>query len=259
MRSTMGDRGVSDVIGFVLVFSLVATTVGIVSVTGFDVLNDARNSEQVSNGQRAFDVLADNLEDIHESGAPSRSTEVDLTDAQLTTSETIIVNLSWEDTSDARPRESVNYSSRPIVWESSSEADAEVVYSLGAVVRSSAGTGEVMLKEPPFVLKQDRLLLPLVRTTVDEPQTVGGSTVRVNGVGTGSALVNASTTGEYDVVWLNITTPRTDAWQSYLGGKDVTERCVTEATPRGGVVACEFETADEFYASAQTIGIEIQD
>jgi len=55
-------RAVSDVVGYVLVFSLVSLTVGVVSVAGVGALQDARDVEQANNAERAFDVLGDNVE-----------------------------------------------------------------------------------------------------------------------------------------------------------------------------------------------------
>ena len=60
----MRDRAVSDVVSYILVFALIISTVGIVSVSGISGLQDSRDGERVENAQRGFDLLADDVEDI---------------------------------------------------------------------------------------------------------------------------------------------------------------------------------------------------
>ena len=68
-------RGVSEVISFVLVFSLIAATVALVYVSGIGGLESTRSSQRVTNAERAFDVLHDNIANIHRRCTPSRATE----------------------------------------------------------------------------------------------------------------------------------------------------------------------------------------
>jgi len=249
------ERSVSDVVGYVLIFSLVTSTVAIVTVTGLGSLRDVRDAEQISNAERAFDVLADNLADVHQEGAPSRSTELSLEEARADTTTTITVNVSWQDT--PRPRTHSTYTVNPIVWEASRESETQIVYELGAVLRDEPGEGGLVIREPPFVLERDRLILPIVRTWTDQGQSFGGNVIRVRGRSTQSSVVNTSTEGDYDVLWLNITSPRADVWQEYLEPKSVTDQCLLEDTPDGDKVACEFVTPEEVYITGQQIRITL--
>jgi len=66
------ERGVSDVVGYVLIFSLIVATVGVVTTVGFSTLEDRQDAERVNNVERAFDVFANNMENVYRDGAPSR-------------------------------------------------------------------------------------------------------------------------------------------------------------------------------------------
>ena len=90
----MDERGVSDVVGFVLVFALVTATVGVVYTTGIQGLTGSRDVERVNNAERAFDVFANNVDDVIRRGAPSRATEVKLADADLHYGAPVTVNLT---------------------------------------------------------------------------------------------------------------------------------------------------------------------
>ena len=79
-----GDRAVSDVVAFVFVFSIIITSVGVVTVVGFDVLQSSQASEQALNAERAFESLGRNIANIQRDHAPGRAGEVKLGGASLT-------------------------------------------------------------------------------------------------------------------------------------------------------------------------------
>ncbi|MDZ7702032.1 MAG: hypothetical protein U5J98_08165 [Halobacteriales archaeon] len=90
----MRSRAQTETLGFVLVFALITASIGLVYATGFTGLDNAREFEQTNNAERAFEVFADNIEDIVEWNAPSRSTEIRLADATLTIAEPIEIHLN---------------------------------------------------------------------------------------------------------------------------------------------------------------------
>ena len=110
-------RGVSETIGFVLVFSLIVLTVGVVLTVGYGGLQDARDAERVNNAERAFDVLADNVEDITHRGAPSRGTEVRLAEASLGAGSPTYLNVTGVNDSGGRVFSTGNYSTDTVVYE----------------------------------------------------------------------------------------------------------------------------------------------
>lgn len=250
----MDDRGVSDVIGFILVFSLVASTVAIISLSGFDSLQGVRDSEQTNNVERAFDVLADNMGDIHREGAPSRATEINLNDAQLSTTETVTVNLTWEEKSSRDRIDVMKTTVAPIVW-SGRDGNTEIVYSLGAVIRDER-QGGIMASEPPFVLDEDRMLIPIVRTVTNNPKSYGGTTARVVGLKTRSEdRRNITDVSNYNHLWFNITTPRAQIWQRYLERQDSTTCSLYN---QGRKVGCRLTPNDEPYISLHGIEVAIE-
>lgn len=247
----MDRRGVSDVLGFVLIFSLVAVTVATVSLGGFDALQTVRQFEHTNNAERGFDVVAQDLADIHQDGAPSRTTGIDLAGAQLHTTETITVRIAGLDTSTG---ESFRYekSLTPVVWESNAR-DTEIVYALGAVLRTDGDAGTVTT-DPPFVLAEDRTILSVVRTQTDTPTSVGGSTVTVRGTKASVRTVETDTSGSYDELSMTITTPRAAIWKGYLEARSGVDSCSVGS----GQVVCELKTPDELFVSAVTIDIGIE-
>src|SRR6056297_760530 len=120
-------RAVSDTLGFVLVFGLVLSTVSVVYVGGFDVLTDARDTQQFANTERALDVLDANVEDLAVRGAPRRTTEVLLANGDLSFGPPVTFNVTANGT---------NYYAatiRPVVYRA--DDGDELVYANGALFR----------------------------------------------------------------------------------------------------------------------------
>ena len=83
MADPTDTRGVSEIVGFILVFSLVLGTITLVYASGLSGLDDTRDAERITNAERAFDVLANNFQQMGRGEAPNRATEIKLAEAQL--------------------------------------------------------------------------------------------------------------------------------------------------------------------------------
>ena len=250
----MTDRGVSDVIGFVLIFSLITSTVALVYVFGFTGLQDARDDERIENAERVFDILADNVEDLHRRGAPSRATEIKLADASLGygsgTSLTVqVTNLdSWT------PTYSTNLD--PIVYQPT-DSPVRLVYDNGAVFRERRGVGGIVLRRPGSVFRESdgtrTAVIPFVQTRqTGSAGTGGSSTVRIRTEKAGSDVLGVHTTptnatsdpdgdgtDEYEVTYRIETTPtRATLWEEHLERR-ISWRADACKAP-DGTVTCRF-------------------
>ena len=258
MMDRADERGVTDVIGFILVFGLVATTVAIISINGMGTLQDSRDAEQVNNAERAYDVLADNMADVYQEGAPHRATEISLEKAQLNTATTVRLNVSGVDSSDNYyPIKDVR--AQPIVWESTEATQSTIAYSFGAVVRADR-QGGVIVNEPPFVLEDDRMILMAVKTQTTEPQSMSGTTVRVRGSKAQSgSTVRTDQLDAYSRLEINVTTPRAAIWKRYFERKDVTTSCSIDEETGRERVSCEISPPpDQLYVTVSSIDVEVE-
>ena len=229
--ASASERAVSDVIGFVLVFSLVTLIVGTVYISGLGGLEDARASERLTNAERAFDVLSENMDDVVDTGARSRSTEIKLSNAQLGFGEPVKFTVNM--TSD--PGTNYTASVRPIVF---SIGDTDVVYANGAVIRSDPG-GSVMLHEPTMV-SGERTLLPTIVTRGRSSGIGGSGRVLVRSVEATNDVVRFDDPAgdSYDVE-ISVTTPRTRAWERYLESQFDTTCTVSGQTVTCGTFSAE--------------------
>ncbi|AAV46350.1 MULTISPECIES: hypothetical protein [Haloarcula] len=215
----MADRAVSEVLSFALVFSLIVASIILVSVSGLGALQNARDAEQMENAERAFDVLSDNIADLHKQGAPSRATEVSLGEASLRTGENTTISVHVHD--GTAPKDVGTWEIRPIIYAGNQER--ELVYEAGAVYRTNRDGG-VQKRTPPILVSDDRVLITVVGTTASDQQSLGGSTVLVRTNHRSSNVSFADTDGNIEHVNISVdSAPQREAlWQSYFESEGFT-------------------------------------
>ena len=252
-----GDRGLSDVLGYIIVFSLVLTSVLLVTAGGLATVEDARDSEQAQNAERAFDVVADNFVSIYERNAPSRSSEIDLGESELFYGNNITMTVRGDD------QELVSREVRPVEMQVTD--DRSVIYEGGAVFRNDGGSVS-MVRPPPFLLSEERVHLPLVQTFSPNVESAGSTTVLLRGVSGGRDVVGTSDTGLSDIdgvanltgldsMTVEVTSPRFEAWGRYLSGEGLD--CVTRAGENQ--VECTLDLGNDYaaYIVVQSIRLSL--
>lgn len=250
-------RAISEVLGYALVFSLVITTVAIVTVGGLGQLQETRNNEQLNNAERAFDLLSTNMEDLSKRGAPSRSTEIRLTEAQLDIANPITVSFEGEDTGDPIANNfSESYEVWPIIYRSSN-SDATVVYSGGAVFRSS-GSGGIAVQDPSIVAGNERVVVPLLLTRSRNTQSLAGGTTRIRATRSDSDVLVSDVDGTYEDVYMNITSPRADLWNQTLSEYDAFD-CRLNTTGTQDRADCHATNPQRVHISLIKIDLEVSD
>ena len=237
------DRAVSETVSFVLVFALVVASVGTVYAVGVSELEATRDAERVENAQRAFDVLADNVGDLLD-GAPSRGTEVKLAAATLRSTDDAAMNVTVRHANGTGAFSSGTVGLSPLVYDV--EAGGAVRLSNGAVLRDGADGGVTVVRGPPLVADDDRLHLTVLKTEHVGSASVGGDrTVRIRTAAGRPRLLHDDESAATDTVFVNLTTPYTDAWARHY--ESVGFSCTETAAPTPdapGTVSCRTTGAD---------------
>jgi len=245
------DRGQSETIGFVFVFSLIVLMIGVVYVGGFPVLEDARDAERVNNMERAFEVLDDNINDVTRNGAPSRATEMKLSGGRLSVAEGTTVDIYVEEAGNESNNATYSATTRPIVY---SDGGTTFALSFGAVLRQD-GDSAVMLSDPDWLLADDRTVIPFIITAKGEGSTsVGGDVTalvvargRTPGVEGSFAPENSSAN-----VTVTVSSERADAWNRYMSDQGMN---AIDDDPSDGEVTYRFET-EALYVPRKVIDVE---
>lgn len=243
----MSDRGVSETLGFVLVFALITSTIGLVYATGIDGLDDAQAAEKVNNVERAFDVLADNLEDLHRSGTPSRATEVKLSDGELRTGDDVVIQVDVVQVGNLDNNATYVANVEPIVYED--ESGSMLLYSGGAVLRAN-DDGATMLAEPRWLNGSERSVIPLISTYGEGGGLAGDGAVLIVAQ-RGSRNLRIFDPGTTARVNVTVTSPRVAVWKQFMEeqGYDPVDGNVDNAN-----VTYQFET-ETLYVPKTGVGV----
>lgn len=242
----------TEVLGHILVFSVIVASIGLIVATGLAGLEDTRESERFQNADRAFDVLAENMASVYERDVPSRATEIDVGDGQILYADEVDINISVEP-ADGGNLSSNSFSSRPVEFRV--DSGRSIVFEAGAVIRDQP-RGGYMVSEPPFLLSNDTIHIPIIQTIPRAERSVGGSTVLVRGVSRDRTVLE--TPEDYDRIWINVTSPRAEQWFDYFDAQAGIEDDDCDLIDAGGKVTCEIDApTSETYVTFQRIRISL--
>jgi len=217
------DRGVSELVGFVIVFGIIIGSVGILYMTGFSAMGAVQEQEQTRNAERAMDALAENLNDIVETeGVEYRSGEMSLRQGTLSSTDnetTVAVDVPGEGWMNASG--TLSYKS----------GGTEIVYEGGAVIRSTESGGWTV-RAPPIRCTDDTAIISLVQLDVDETAVSASGTRAISATHTDTTLNRTDAR-----VTLKIASPRTGAWERSLDEAG----CADNVNKNGNTVTYEID------------------
>lgn len=232
-------RGVSDAVGFVVVFAVVVIAVSLVYTLGIGSLQDLQRAQQADNAQRAFETVADNMADVGQAGVPGRSTEFQLGGGAIGSGDTVTFRVAVR----GDPNATIVVTTVPTQYHF---RETSMHYVSGAVVRTDRDQS-VMTRPPPFRFAEDWTILSFIRTIGPNRRVGGDGTVRITGRQRGppssERVTNRSEPPfDFDITFnVSTTTDRAGAWERHLE-----DELDWEADPcavlDGSTVTCQFST-----------------
>ncbi|WP_435128635.1 DUF7289 family protein [Halobaculum sp. D14] len=210
------DRAVSELIGYVLAFSVVVASIGVVYTAGLDSARQYQQHEIEQNAERAFVALAESLNDIQRGDAPARNGEVRLAGGTLWIDEGPRLTVTVADAGGG----TVVYDDRvgAIAY---SVGDTTVLYAAGAVIREQRRGGATVPARPRFRCTDRQAVVSFVTVTAGSASgrsSQGSVLIQADGRGTDLLYPFAGETASADSVSVTVGA-NADAW-----GRTLTER-----------------------------------
>jgi len=203
------DRAVSDTVSFVLVFALIVSGVGLVTVFGMSSLTDVKDGASAEAAERGFVTLAEGVDELEAGQSPARTGEISLTDASLTvtTGSSLTVDVGGTAVSETIQTGGLAYRT----------SDTVVSYVGGAVFRTQDG-GTAVVSPPSVRCTADHATVSVVRLDTLDTTSVGGGTARAAFFRSESTLVFPESRAPQSVTGVSVTTsdPR---WQRYFDSR----------------------------------------
>lgn len=248
----MGERAATEVLGFILAFAVITAAIGIIYSSGIGGLQDMRDDEQLQNVERAFDVLAANIEEVRRFGTPSRSTEIRLRNGRLVLRSQSQMTINISDGTSF----SVEVNMRPLSYVSPDE-DTVITYEGGAVFRASEDQA-VMLSDPGWIIEDERLVVPGVVTFREGgPNSLSTAGTALIVAQSSDRIVDSASGDDLNVtVTVNTSAARADAWMRYFQRKASVPLTPVDDDPSDGEIAYSF-TVDRLWVVRSIIGLTL--
>jgi len=204
------DRGVSEVIGFILVFAIIITSVTLLSMTGFQAMRDYQDGEQLRNAERAIEAFAENANDVMRyDSIDTRQGELSLQEGTVTTSSTG-TNLTINIDGKKRPVGELGTFTYTV-------DNDRIVYEGGGVIRGD-DSGSVFLSQPQLQCNDETAVISLVR--IDDGRSIQSSG-QVGFTISEKKWNSTLYSGKDNVaIEVNSDSPTSDAWNSTLESWD---------------------------------------
>ena len=220
-RRSNDEKAVSEVVGYVIMVTIVFIAIGIVFANFVPAADDAEVAEHTKNTERVFSVLQANIYEVVENEVPSRGAEMRLKGGELSTARDISrTNVTIEGGGNEIERST---GTRHVTY----ETDAGTIsYENGAVFRQAPDGTSVMIEEPRWRIKDEgSIILPMV--SLGGSDTLGGDRVALIETTRNERVeqfrLDSTNATDARSVELEITSPNADGWNTYFDGLDAAE------------------------------------
>lgn len=218
-RRRSADRGVSEVVGFVLMFSIIIASVGLVATFGFQQLEENRADQELRNAERVMQLVERDYDALQQGEATVRSNEIDASRGSVLFSDDGSIGVFVENSNGATFTDT--YQMGTIRYEVD---DTSVAYQGGMVGRASSGQSQRAITPPSIRCSPSQNAAIVSLVTLDTPDRQVSSTVRIVGRTNGTDIIyprdRPGTGGgqgpRIDGITLFVTSEYGDAWRSAL-------------------------------------------
>lgn len=223
MLVSPSDRSVTDIVAFVMMFSVIILSIGLVSTAGLDSLEEMRDDEQINSAERGMQTVAASLSDLHDQGDTFRRIRLAPNHGHIRLNDTSLRVVAGG-TVVERDVNAIQHR-----LQSGDGGSTTVYYESGAVFRSDGASARF---QPGWRCSPgtDLAVVSLVNLTTDESISVGGgsSSVFVPDVEELPADAPIRSAGQS----VEVNAVRTNATVAYRGSGPVTVDVSGSADPK---------------------------
>ncbi|SEU10813.1 hypothetical protein SAMN04488694_1476 [Natrinema hispanicum] len=246
MNRTATSRGQSGILGYIMIFSVVILSIGIIYVSGIASIGTYQASSELNNAEQAMVVFSNNIDDIVQEEAPRRSVEMKTTDSAVETTAKHDITIT------IGGAESTNTSLRGFAYRGEG---GDITYKAGAVIRSE-GDGAFMHETPPFKFGDDRVILNVVKLVgQDEYQGSGTSLVVLEDHEELSSTSYSTGVDRTVTITMEVEPDHAQMWERYFEDQ---ASGLTKVSDDSRKVEYEIET-DEVLIRESAISVEISE
>jgi len=230
MRSIISDdRGVSESLGYIIIFGVIVACIALVLVAGSQIITDSERQSSYLGMKQSFNVLCSDFRKVALESAPVLTTKVNVGSGSLSLEngsksgrKIIVYSAPTKFEDPVSISNSAKYYELPlgaityhpgIYGQKVSIEDGAEVEIYGANSRQSG-----MISEPRifYSVKTNTLLIDIINLQCDNASVAGGVSRVESRYDTFSIKTITPSPGDYVMIWVN--TPYVGAWNNYFEG-----------------------------------------
>ena len=253
--SQQTDRGISEVLSFVFVFALITSTVSITFLVGIDKLENRQEQEATSNIERSLILYNENVRDLINGKAKSRTTELRTQESTIGGGYDTSMNINLENANKT-------YTSNSTVFMYRTDYNIHYVQEFGAIVKvknpSSDNPEVTMLHEPKFIFteKFNSTSFHMVETRQAGNREIQSETVLVRKTTDNTVVITPDESTVPENMTVTLQTPNYKFWEDYLLSKNDVDSCTTDSSKEE--VTCELNDVEDYSISYTAITFEYE-
>lgn len=220
------ERSVSDVLGYILTFSVVAISVFAASTVGFDQLRNYQQTEELRNAERAFQIIEQNFDQIQQSQSDARRSEISLESGGLAVEDPAATSEVTVTVTNTSVTETIEMNSLRYTVE-----DTIIAFEGGAVFYSDDEQNTILEDGPEMFCRQrddeqGRAIVSVVTLDSEAGLSFGGGTIGITGELNRTNLLfpknrtGADSVGEATGVTVTIDSKFDEAWEEHFVDDD---------------------------------------
>lgn len=215
MTEMRSPRGVSDVLGYLMIFGIIVTLTFVATTTGVTEIATQQQVEQVTTVERGFQILDRDFETIQTHKDSRKSTPINIQSGSIGYGETATITVGQWDTSDDEFDANTSVTTHTITYK---KDDTDLVYEAGLLFNDKASRDTLSRSETGFVVTDTKAVLPVV--TIDPLNPDFGTTpagkVVIQSIHTGESADIADRTITGDALKIEINSTKPGGWERQL-------------------------------------------
>jgi len=253
--SQQTDRGISEVLSFVFVFALIISTLSVTFIVGIDKLENQQEQEATSNIERSLILYNENVRDLINGEAKSRTTELRTQESTIGGGYETSMRINVENADKT-------YASNSTVFMYKTDYNVNYVQEFGAILKlknpSSDNPEVIMLHEPKFIFTDDfnSTSFHMVETRQANNREVQSETVLVRKTTDDTVVITPDDSTVPENMTVTLQTPNYEFWEDYLSSKNDVDSCTTD--PSEEEVTCELNDVEDYSISYTAITFEYE-
>lgn len=248
------NRGVSEVVSWLLVFAVISSGVILIFTFGAEQLTESQTIEQDKNMERALKIFYTNNQEVYSNNAPSRSTEINLYNSSIGFSSDTV---TMEAVIESKDIEYTTRSDSVVV----NGANRKFKYSAHSLIRTNKGdqaSQTLMIKDPSMFRynpETNSMRIQFVGVTQTGTDSVQGGvrTIQTTNINRSNKTYELANPERIEV---RITaTNHIEEWRSYMEGREVIVHCTS---PSSDTIICETVPVEDITLSQLDLELELQ-